>query len=132
MHYTNSQVTKNISNRTLYFFKFLQCMHVRITTVHLLFLPLTTLWNLSLIMNTHDFPLQQIKSFLLKLIYEFCVMKKYDGYNSSVIHFGFVQKFMDKAIILYYYLIVRRVANNIWFDFRRIIFDVCLRKSRYW
>ena len=43
-------------------------------------------------------------------------MKKYDGYNSSVIHFGFVQKFMDKAIILYYYLIVRRIANNILFD----------------
>ena len=43
MHYTNSQVTKSISNRTLNFFKFLQCMHVRITTVHLLFLPLTTL-----------------------------------------------------------------------------------------
>ena len=43
-------------------------------------------------------------------------MKKYDGYNSSVIHFGFVQKFMDKAIILYYYLIVRRIANNVLFD----------------
>lgn len=45
-------------------------------------------------MNTHDFPLQQIKTFLLKLIYEFYVMKKYDGFNLSVIHFIFVQKFM--------------------------------------
>ena len=59
-------------------------------------------------------------------------MKKYDGYNSSVIHFGFVQKFMDKAIILYYYLIVRRIANNILFDLiLEEVCSMCSRKSRY-